>query len=237
LNYIFNLSLEYKTGTKTVYSDIGIIVLGKIIERVTGMSLAEFCRTEIFEPLGMKDTMFNPPEYLLNRIAPTEYDPERGGIVQGKVHDENSYYLGGVAAHAGLFSTAPDLSIFMQMLLNYGVYDGKRYIEAETIKLFTRRQNLVEGSSRALGWDTPGGKSSSGRYFSTSSFGHTGFTGTSIWADPEKNLFVILLTNRVHPTRENLKILKVRRDIHDIVMESLMDVKLEVNPDVEIKEE
>jgi CubicO group peptidase (beta-lactamase class C family) len=141
--------------------------------------------------------------------------------VHGEVHDENAFGLGGVAPHAGLFSTARSLGAFAQMMLNGGAYGGRRLLKSETIALFTRRVNLVSGSSRALGWDTPSEPSSAGSLFSASSYGHTGFTGTSLWIDPERELFAILLTNRVHPTRENPKIAELRPAFHDAVQKAI----------------
>jgi CubicO group peptidase (beta-lactamase class C family) len=142
-------------------------------------------------------------------------------MVQGEVHDENAHGLGGVAPHAGLFSTARSLGRFAQMMVNGGAYGGRRLLNPETIALFTRRAELVAGSSRALGWDTPSGPSSAGAFFSASSYGHTGFTGTSLWIDPERELFAILLTNRVHPTRENPKIQQLRPAFHDAVQKAI----------------
>lgn len=139
------------------------------------------------------------------------------------VHDENAFALGGVAGHAGLFSTALDLAKLLQMLLNGGEYNGVKLLSSEVIENFTRRQNLTEGSTRAIGWDTRSAEnSSSGHLMSMRSFGHTGFTGTSIWIDPEKNLFVILLSNRVHPTRENHKIIRFRPKVHDAVLRGMI---------------
>ena len=215
LSRICEMELEYETGTKCVYSDLGIIVLGAVLERCSGMSLDVFSQSRLFGPLRMPDTMFNPPEEIWSRIAPTEEVPERGGIVQGQVHDENAFAMGGVAPHAGLFGTAGDLAIFAQMLLNGGEYAGKRIVQKSTIALFTRRQPLVEGEHRGLGWRLWSEDGFSGRHFSPSSYGHTGFTGTSLWIDPERNLFVILLTNRVHPTRDNTQLLSLRPRIHD----------------------
>jgi len=223
---ICRLPLDSPPRSKSVYSDLGIILLGEILERVSGKPLAEIFQSEIFEPLGMIETRFNPRALVLERVAPTEMDPWRGRLLRGEVHDENAYGLGGVAPHAGLFATGADLARFAQMLLNGGVYGGSRLLKRSTIEKFTRRAELVPGSSRALGWDTPSQGSSSGKYFSSSSFGHTGFTGTSLWIDPERDLFVILLTNRVHPTRENQQIHTVRPAFYDAVMEALSDVVL-----------
>lgn len=218
---IFNSSLEYKTGEKTIYSDLGIITLGKIIEKVTGKTLDIFCNDEIFKPLKMNSTLFNPPDSLKIMCAPTEKDNYwRMKTLQGEVHDETSAMLTGVAGHAGLFSTVEDISKLMAMLMSKGTLNGKEYIKSSTIELFTKR--FSNSSTRALGWDTKSDSgSSAGNYFSRNSFGHTGFTGTSIWADPDKNLFVIFLTNRIHPTRDNSGIIKVRPALHNAIIESI----------------
>jgi beta-glucosidase-like glycosyl hydrolase/CubicO group peptidase (beta-lactamase class C family) len=219
---IYEMPLEYPSGTKTVYSCLGFIVLGKAIEKLADKPIDALLREEIFEPLNMTRTFYNPPDELMDKIAPTEYDKERGGIIQGKVHDENAYYLGGVSGNAGLFSTARDLAIYAQMMLNKGEYQGVRIFKEETVDLFTTRQNIVNGSTRALGWDTPTNYSSAGKYFSKSSYGHTGFTGTSIWIDPDKRLFGILLTNRIHPTRKNQKLDTLRPDIYNKLHEAIV---------------
>lgn len=219
---ISRLPLDYEPRSKSVYSDLGVLLLGEILERVSGRQLDEMAQREIFEPLAMGNTLFNPPAALRSRIAPTERDPWRGRLLQGEVHDENAFALGGVAPHAGLFSTAGDLARFAQMMLNGGVYGHARIVRADTIERFTHRAELAPESSRALGWDTPSGNSSAGRYFSADSYGHTGFTGTSLWIDPRREVFVVLLTNRVHPTRENDRIREVRRAFHDAVMKALL---------------
>jgi beta-glucosidase-like glycosyl hydrolase/CubicO group peptidase (beta-lactamase class C family) len=218
---IYATALEYEPGAQSVYSDIGMMLMAKVVEQISGKPLDTFCREEVFEPLGMRDTYFNPPSTVIRRIPPTEYDRWRGRLIRGEVHDENAYAVGGVSGHAGLFSTARDVAILLQTLLNGGAYGETRLFKPETVSLFVKRANLVEGSSRALGWDTPSPPSSSGRYFSPRSFGHTGFTGTSVWVDRDRQLFVILLTNRVHPTRENNKIREVRPAVHDAVMQAL----------------
>jgi CubicO group peptidase (beta-lactamase class C family) len=222
---ILQEELVYAPGSQTSYSDLGIILLGKILERMTQRQLEEFCRDEIFVPLGMHHTRYNPPAQWRDRIPPTEQETwpggHRGKFVHGVVHDENAYALGGVSAHAGLFSTADDLAGFMQMLLHGGSRGPAHLLELETIGWFTQRQELPPGSSRALGWDTPDGKNSAGTLMSASAFGHTGFTGTSLWADPAQDLFVILLSNRVHPTRENKRILSFRPQLHDAVVRAL----------------
>ena len=181
----------------------------------------------------MKDAQYRPPAALLPRIAPTENDPWRGRVVRGEVHDENAFALGGVAPHAGLFATAADLTHLAQMLLDGGSLDGRRIVSRSTVELFTERAG-VPVSSRAIGWDTPTDESgqrsstpgqpaysSAGSLFSARSFGHTGFTGTSMWMDPERGLYVILLTNRVHPTRDNDAIRGVRAQVADAVVRAL----------------
>ena len=190
-------------------------------ERSEGVDLNTFVKRWIFEPLKMRDTGYNPPESLKPRIAPTEIDNEwRKRLVWGEVHDENAFGLGGVAPHAGLFGTAPDLARFATMLLNGGVFENRRYIAPETVAQFTTR-GTVPDSSRALGWDTPSENSSAGTLMSKRAFGHTGFTGTSMWMDPQTGVFVILLTNRVHPTRENNQIREARPALADAVMRGL----------------
>lgn len=225
LDSVFATPLQYRTGDSTVYSDLGLITLGKVIEIVAGTTLNRYVDSVFFKPLGMNSTMYNPPRSLWNRIAPTEVDTfwQRTGVaVRGRVHDENAATLGGVSGHAGLFSTASDLAVMMQMLLNGGTYGGVRYFRTETVQKFIARQS--DKSTRGIGWDTKNlaGYSSAGRLFGPKSFGHTGFTGTSLWADPERNLFVILLTNRVYPTRNNTKIFDVRPKVADAVVEALV---------------
>ena len=220
---IEKMDLVYPPGSRSVYSDLGIILLGEILERVASQPLEAFTHERVFEPLGMHDTMFRPPAELLPRIAPTENDPWRGRVVRGEVHDENAFAMGGVAPHAGLFSTAGDLARLAQMLLNEGVLDGRRIVSRETVELFTRKAGIPD-SDRAIGWDTKSAEgSSAGTLFSPRSFGHTGFTGTSIWIDPERQLFVILLTNRVYPTRENQLIREARPAVADAVVRALED--------------
>jgi beta-N-acetylhexosaminidase len=220
LRMIFAEPLEYEPGTKVVYSDLGIILMAEIIQRLTGKPLDELANEFIFQPLGMKDSMYNPPKKLWPEIAPTEVDERwRHRLVQGEVHDENAYAMGGVSGHAGVFSTSPDLAAFCQMLLNGGVYAHQRILKRATIAEFTVPQPLAQ-NTRTLGWVVPTENSSSGHYFSAHSYGHTGFTGTTIWIDPDRQLFVVLLTNRVNPTRENHKIAEVRPAVHDAIMKA-----------------
>jgi beta-N-acetylhexosaminidase len=221
LDSVYATQLVAVPGDTTIYSDLGMITMGKIVEKITGMSLDAYMKQEFFEPLGMTSTTFTPLQEWWVGIAPTEVDTGwRRQLVWGTVHDENADLLGGVSGHAGLFSTATDLAVFMQMLLNGGTYRGEKYLNGETIMQFTRRQS--ESSTRALGWDTKSATgSSAGNLFSARSFGHTGFTGTSIWVDPDRNLAVVFLTNRVHPTRANTKIFRVRPALHDAVIDAL----------------
>jgi beta-N-acetylhexosaminidase len=207
--------------TQIEYSDLGFILLGATVESVTGEMLDAFARQRIFTALGMVDSQFNPPKILRARIAPTEKDAlYRKRLVHGEVHDDNAWAMGGVAGHAGLFSSAGDVAAFAQMMLNGGIYAHHRLITRATIQEFTKRRE-IGSSAYALGWDVPVAPSSSGRYFSNRSYGHIGFTGTTLWIDPERELFVVLLTNRVHPTRANDKIRQVRPEVHDAVFEAL----------------
>lgn len=235
--------LAYSPGDSTIYSDWDLILTGWIIEEITGRPLDVFLEERVWGPLGMRHTGFNPlagdevaagqtctvtyraGHPLLARIAATEQDTVyRHRPIHGIVHDENACALGGVAGHAGLFSSARDLAVFAQMMLNGGHYNGVRILDPNTIARWTARQN--RGSSRALGWDTPSPGATAGRYFSPRSFGHTGFTGTSIWMDPERGLFVVLLTNRVNPTRRNSRHEPLRRDIADAVQTAVRDAPL-----------
>ena len=221
LDRIFAEPLDYEPGTKEVYSDLGIILMAEIIERLTGKPLDELAREYIFSPLAMTSSMYNPPKNRWPTIAPTEIDNQyRHHLIQGEVHDENAAAIGGVSGHAGVFSTAPDLAAFCQMLLNGGVYGHRRILNRATIGEFTTPQRLASGT-RTLGWAAPTEGGSSGQFFGPRSFGHTGFTGTSIWIDPDRQLFVVLLTNRVYPTRENQKHIKIRPALHDAVVQSL----------------
>lgn len=215
---MFATALDTVPGARMVYSDIGAYMLGRILEKVSGQTLDAYVHDHVFEPAGMHETMYKPPVTLLARIAPTEIDPRRGGLVRGKVHDERAYYLGGVSAHAGIFSTAHDLARFAQMYLNDGVIDGRRILPAAEIRTFTTSQV----ADRALGWQKPDGKNSAGHLMSPDAFGHTGFTGTSIWIDPRRDVFVILLSNRVNPTRANQRIGRVRVQLDDAIMSTVL---------------
>lgn len=215
--------LRHPPGTQTVYSDWDLILLQLVIERITGQELDAFVRDRVFAPLGMRETGFRPA-VPRGRMAATERDTSRGGLIWGEVHDPNAWAMGGVAGHAGLFGSARDLAVFAQMLLNGGDYGTVRILRPQTIARWTAPQ--VAGSSRALGWDTPSDESSAGQFFSTRSFGHTGYTGTSVWVDPERSLFVILLTTRVNPTSQNQKQAPLRRAVADAVQGAILDAPL-----------
>ena len=220
LKLFFATPLDTLPGVRMVYSDIGAILLGKIIERVSGQTLDTYLAQHVFRPLGMNDTRYRPDSSLLARIAPTEVDPWRGRLVHGEVHDENAYALGGVSAHAGLFSTAHDLSRLARAYLSGGALDGGRLARASTIRQFTTVQDSAF-SSRALGWDTPSAHSSAGHFIERPAFGHTGFTGTSLWIAPQYDLYVLLLTNRVNPTRNRNGIGPARVAVADAAMRAL----------------
>jgi CubicO group peptidase (beta-lactamase class C family) len=211
--------LDVPPGTRMVYSDLGAIVLGQVVERVTGRSFDAYLQERLFKPLGMQHTLFRPPRGMLGHIAFTEVDPWRGRHLHGEVHDENAARLDGVSSHAGLFASAADLSRFARMLLGFGTFEGVRVLDSATIVRFTRTYDR-RLSPRGLGWETATGTNSGGRKLSPRAFGHTGFTGTSLWVDPERDLFVILLTNRVNPTRENRKIGDVRIALADAVVDA-----------------
>jgi CubicO group peptidase (beta-lactamase class C family) len=208
--------LSAEPGSVAAYSDIGFMILGEVLARLAGEDLDRFCQSNIFGPLGMTNTCFRPPQPLRASIPPTANDTWfRHRIIQGEVHDENASVMGGVAGHAGVFSSARDLAVFAESMLS------GRLARRETVALFTRRDTLVIGSSRALGWDTPSAPSQSGSYFSRSSFGHLGYTGTSLWIDPERQLTVTLLTNRTWPDNRNQAIQQVRPAFHDAIVEAL----------------
>jgi CubicO group peptidase (beta-lactamase class C family) len=214
---VIETPLECSPDRCFIYSDLGPDILGFIVEAASGQRLDEFLQKRVFEPLGMRETTFRPHWTLRDRIAPTELTPPRGYPLRGEVHDENAFALGGVAGHAGLFSTASDLAVFAQMMLNGGEVNGVRVVADSTVALFTRR-TLARGT-RALGWDTCGHDGSCGKYLSTRAYGHTGFTGTSLWIDPDRDLFVILLTNRVHAARVRFPskvISDIRADVADV---------------------
>ena len=217
-------TLVAKPGAQYEYSDLGADLLGFVVETVSGQRLDQFLAARVFTPLGMKDTEFKPDASLRGRIAPTEINPPRGYPLRGEVHDENAYALGGVAGHAGLFSTASDLAIFAQMMLDGGTFNGVRIVADSTVQLFTRRA----AGTRALGWDTCAGEYGCGKYMGAEAYGHTGYTGTSLWIDPDRDMFVILLTNRVHAAtaRRPAKVISdVRSDLADAAALAVTDMR------------
>ncbi|MEQ1689971.1 MAG: serine hydrolase domain-containing protein [Gemmatimonas sp.] len=214
---VFATAPDTVPGVRFLYSDLGFILLGKLVERVSGESLAQYDVAHVFSPLQMRDTRYLPPANWISHIAPTEIDPWRQRHLRGEVHDENASMLGGVSGHAGLFASGRDLTRFARMYLNFGALDGTRILDSATVVMLTRLQDSTV-SRRALGWETPTGGNSAGHRMSSSAFGHTGFTGGSLWMEPRQGIFVLLLTNRVNPTRENRKIASVRVDMADAVM-------------------
>jgi CubicO group peptidase (beta-lactamase class C family) len=220
LSIVLATPLDTVPGARMVYSDLGAILLGKVVERVSGEPLDTYLTRHVTGPLGMTSTLYRPDASVRDRVAPTEFDPWRQRQVRGEVHDENAYMLGGVSGHAGLFSTAADLTRFARMMLNGGTLDGVRVLRPETIAQFTAIQDPAL-SHRALGWETPNGQNSAGHLMSARAFGHTGFTGTSLWMDPERGAFVLLLSNRVNPSRQNTRIGSVRVALADAAMAAL----------------
>ncbi len=222
---IYQEELVYPIGLGTEYSDLSFMLLSQLVEKISDMHLGEFCLSRIFNPLGTMDTFFVGPTGPVcsspekdRAYAATEDDLWRGRVLFGEVHDENAYVLGGIAGHAGLFSTASDV---LNIVREYSdAVGGKgRILCADLAHLCITRSNQFSGSTRSLGWDTPSAPSSSGQYFSDRSFGHLGFTGTSIWVDPSIDLIVVLLTNRVHPRRDNDRIRVFRPQLHDLIYE------------------
>lgn len=213
--------IQCEPGKCFLYSDVGADILGWVVERVAGESLDSFVARRVFDPLGMKSTFYKPDAWFLNRIAPTQ-DYSKRGFVRGEVHDESAYMLGGVAGHAGLFSTAGDLAVFAQMMLNRGTLSGTRIIADSTVRLFTKEV----AHARALGWEVANNVHGAGTMLSSKAYGHTGFTGTSVWIDPEQKMFIVLLANRTfgpkakHPADV---ISDVRNDIADIASLSIRE--------------
>jgi CubicO group peptidase (beta-lactamase class C family) len=217
--------LDSVLGTATVYSDLGAIILTQAIESVYHQRIDSLLERRVFQPLGMTSVRFNPSPDEWDRIAPTELDAGRGRILRGEVHDENAARMDGVSGHAGLFGNVLDLLTFAEWMVD-GWNEGTSLIPSfprSLFQAFTRQQNIVPGSTRALGWDTPTPGGSAGRFLSPRSFGHTGFTGTSLWIDPEHRLAVVLLSNRVNPTRDNPRWAPVRAAIADLVMTTVFE--------------
>ncbi|MDB9823446.1 serine hydrolase [Deltaproteobacteria bacterium] len=226
--YIVEEPLLYRPGDKSIYSDLGFMILEWVIEEISGSHLNSFLELNFFKDLLLRRTFLNtgslPQGLNKGEVAATEDCTWRKRIIQGEVHDENAYVLGGYSGHSGLFGVAEEVFIIVNMLRGHYLEERYDYLKPETVREFFKRQNVVKDSSWALGWDTPSPQnSSSGRYFSSNSVGHLGFSGTSLWMDLDRNILIVFLTNRVHPTRNNQKIKAFRPAIHDLVMEEIMN--------------
>lgn len=215
---ICSVPLDYEPRTKSIYSDLGFMLLGFILERDAPLGVRF---DGLRRQMGLaEDLQFHPPTLWKTRTAPTEVDPWRGRVLVGEVHDENAAALGGAAGHSGLFGTAAAVGQYARHLLQ--ILDGKvGFVQRATLETFIARRPDVPGSSRALGWDTMLPASSCGSGMSPRAFGHTGFTGTSLWIDPDRAVYTVLLTNRVHPSRANDAIRRIRPAVHDAVMKEL----------------
>lgn len=239
LNSIYNITLEYTPETKFVYSDLNAILLGLIVEKISGKTLDVFCNDNIFYKLGMEHTRFNPDDNLKYYCVPTEFDTYwRNKQLQGEVHDEAAYILGGISGNAGLFSNIWDLHIFIRMMLNKGKYFNpytrglkkERLFLENTIDLFTKKAGgFTYSNTRALGWDTKPEPTKyripCGESMSDNCFGHTGYTGTSVWCDTDRKIYVIFLTNRIYPTRGNEGIKEIRPDLHNEIISLITNNK------------
>lgn len=224
LALIDHMLVAWEPGTHYQYRDENLILLGEIIEHITGQPLDRFVHDAVFRPLGMNDTGYNPPASRIARIPPTEQDDVwRHRLVRGEVHDENAYRLGGVAGHAGLFSTARDLARLAQLYLDQGRHAGRQIVTPSSLAAFTTRQSVPPGSLRALGWDMPDASGGfAGPLASPEALMHTGFTGTSIYIDRSRDAFIILLTNRVNPSRNNKRITDARIAIHTALLSAIL---------------
>lgn len=223
LHHARQTPLVYPPGTETRYSDLGMILLGELLEEIHGTTLDRLFEKRVGSNLPHTffvhlDAPLTKARHPDEAFAATEECAWRQRLIRGQVHDENAYLLRGVAGHAGLFSTISDLQLLTEMLLAAAAGESD-FLQDTTLKLFTRRQALIPSSSRALGWDTPSPGASCGQFFSPHAFGHTGFTGTSIWIDPEEERYVILLSNRVHPSRENTQFVRFRPPLHDLIID------------------
>jgi serine-type D-Ala-D-Ala carboxypeptidase len=228
LRQIVGARLVLDPGAVALYSDISMIVLGEALAAAAGEPLDRLLARRIFRPLGMGSTMFLPPLALRDRIAPTAQTAPDEWEMRGIVHDGTAFRVGGIAGHAGIFSTARDVAVFAQTVLNGGTYGTRQIFSPATVDAFRARQPRAQ--ERALGWDTPAPESSAGSYFSAQSFGHTGFTGTSLWIDPETDLFVVLLTNRTYDRTSLLRMLDLRQRLHDAVARSITDMPVTRRP-------
>ena len=222
VSHILHTELAFAPGTQVLYSCLNFILLGKILEQCAGEPLDVFVARNVFEPLKMTSTCYNPPKTMHERVAYTEWCPAERVFIRGKVHDENSRFLGGVSGNAGLFSTAGDLAIFATMLLQEGAYGNRQILHPQSVRLLNTNYTADLNESRSIGWMMKGkGFSSGGDLISHSAFGHTGFTGTSLWIDPELEAYFILLANRVHPSRTNEGIIQFRPRFHNSAIAEL----------------
>jgi CubicO group peptidase (beta-lactamase class C family) len=219
-NEVINTELQHKPGSIYIYSDLGYILLGEVIQRVTSISLHEFAYTNILKPLNMEDSLFNPNIANKNNCAATEFSALRNGIINGEVHDNNAYYMGGISGHAGLFSKAKDLFFFCQMILNKGIFNNVRILSSEITEIMTKNAIKPLGFE-GLGFFIKGNSSSNNYLLTDEAFGHTGFTGTCFWVDPNFELVIILLTNRIHPTRNNNSHIALRTEFINEVVSTL----------------
>lgn len=215
IDAIFSISLEFSPGEKRLYDDLGFILLGLIVEKITGQRLDKYCIKNIFAPLGMTDTTFLPAQELKLRIAPTEIDESTGKILHGVVHDEKARMLGGVAGHAGLFSNVKDLNKFGQMLLNRGIFEGIHILEESIVDTMLKVYETDRSGKYSFGWEKCRESYMDG-IDDEDVFGHTGFTGTSIVISPKYRMVVILLTNRVNPYRYGPSIDRIRKEVANI---------------------
>jgi CubicO group peptidase (beta-lactamase class C family) len=222
IHKVCHLSPNVEPGTKVIYSDLNFILLGWIVEKISDQRLDQFAKQHIYDPLGMIDTEFNPPVEKRNRIAATEFSEEINDYIWGVVHDENARSLGGICGHAGLFSTAKDLEIYGQCFLNGGSYNGKVLFSEQTVEIIKANYTKHLGISRGIGWQlVDDSYTPAGDLFPRNAYGHTGFTGTSIWLDQDLKLSGILLTNRVHYGRLN-HILRIRKIFYNLISSALI---------------
>ncbi|HYJ81175.1 MAG TPA: serine hydrolase domain-containing protein [Longimicrobiaceae bacterium] len=228
LRRVYRSTLVAEPGERVLYSDFGMILLAEAVRRRAEEPVDRFLARRVYLPLGMESTLFDPPLAWIDRTVPTALRSERPYLLDAVVHDGNAFRLGGVAGHAGIFSTAPDLAVFAQALLNGGAYGGRRVWQPATVRQFTARQ--PGAGTRTLGWDTPAPRSSAGGWFSARSFGHTGYTGTSLWIDPERDLFVVLLTNRTYDRGTAAQILALRRTVANAAARAVTDAPVRPRP-------
>jgi CubicO group peptidase (beta-lactamase class C family) len=215
---ICSIDLLYLPGTGRIYDDLGYILLGVIAESITGLTLDKYCENEIFEPLGMRETMFVPPDALLGRVVPTEIDADRGGLLRGIVHDERAYLMGGVAGHAGIFTTARDLGKFSRSMMRLHKGDPTGTLSTASVTLMWSRQWQDSEGEYGLGWDRLRPSYMNG-IDDGDAVGHTGFTGVSLVISPRRDLAMILLSNRVHPARSGSSLIgQARRRFVEAVM-------------------